>query len=227
MKAVKGLVTDSSSSQSSPFGGWIRTNNKRFVFSILTTLVMYVVTVFFSQSFLHLGIMNGESGFAKQKVSVGQYGHGYNLFSDDDDNLQTQTLDEESNSLLDCRSEYKYIKRNQSHGLKEEDYSKSRAFHGGIRRLSIFLEKLQLGKQPVTVVSYGGSISNGHGVEPATGIYSNAFVDWLNQYYPVTESSATNSSEIKTHTLVNHAKNGADVSLSRLFTACWLSLNCF
>jgi hypothetical protein len=125
-------------------------------------------------------------------------------------------VESESEKLLKCYSEYEDIKSNQTIGLMDDDYAKSRAYHGSIRRLAIFLEKLQSRQTPVTVVSYGGSISLGNGIAPGFDIYSNIFVKWLNAYYPVTTVGSTRANEAKTHKLYNRARGGFDVRTSQV-----------
>jgi hypothetical protein len=215
-----------SSSSSSRFAGLMLTMKNDFHILIVTTFFvsMFVTTVSLSNLFFHSNI-NGTSGPIDLKVSVQgyRYGHGSETDTEDDKevNLLSQlALDEVSNHLLQCHAIYDNMKANQTVGLMDDDYAKSRAYHGGVHRLSLFIEKLQSGQQPVTVVTFGGSISKGTAIEPLSGLYSNAFVDWLNQYYPIENRSktrTTNSSKISTHRLINHAHSGADVSTFQIF----------
>jgi hypothetical protein len=109
----------------------------------------------------------------------------------------------------------------------EEEYANSRAFHGSTRRLVLLLEKLQSQQKPITVVSYGGSISLGHGIHPGNGTYSIAFVEWLNTNYPVISESNTTSNEVKKHEIINHSRHGADVSSYSQNSCCPKMLLCF
>jgi hypothetical protein len=170
---------------------------------VVSTIVLLVISTLIS--------LISNDGFLKSKEEMEMIQVKSNE-SDKYDNNQQPPLDTKSEKIVQCFTEYNDIKSNQTFGLIDEDYANSRAFHGSTRRLELLLEKLQSRQKPVTVVSHGGSISLGHGINPGSGLYSNAFVDWLNTYYPVFSESNTTSNEVKKHKLINHSRHGADVS---------------
>jgi hypothetical protein len=189
--------------------GLTNTSNGSRFFIVLCSAVLVVTSLKLSFVWLDL-----KSGLLNESVKSNQ-----NYINDaSEDNAKfddvLQHIDGETKSLLRCFSDYKNMKSKQQFGLMDDDYARSRAYHGNTRRLSIFLDKLQARQQPVTVVSHGGSISLGHGIEPMDDMYSNTFVNWLNAYYPVILEPFS-SGENTAHTLINHARHGADVSTFR------------
>ena len=138
-----------------------------------------------------------------------------------------------------CKIEYERVMSSTiTQGLTEEDLLRSRAWIGNEERLVKFVNKLT--KKSITtattttnessggngggvnVVVCGGSITLGHGVEPAiTSRYSNKLEDWLNQMYPLSSSSSSSLPHPRNqkgqqqpqpkHNVYNHGSHGADM----------------
>jgi hypothetical protein len=87
--------------------------------------------------------------------------------------------------VVQCNKEYLYVKREQTIGIKPEDYLRSNAYYGNRQRLHTLVTKLRTGTQKVTVVTCGGSITIGHGVKPKETRYANCFINFLNTNYPL------------------------------------------
>ena len=124
-------------------------------------------------------------------------------------------------TFLTCQTEYQRIMSKVTTNLTADDYDRSIAQVGNRYRLSrIIQQKLSFrettppqqqqrrGREPLTIVVCGGSITLGHGITPVTSRYSNQLETFLNTVYPTKQQSA--------HTVYNRGSHGADVRISRI-----------
>lgn len=115
-----------------------------------------------------------------------------------------------------CQAEYDRVNVDRTPGLSTESIQRSRAWIGNRQRLDNLARNLTSGSD-VHVVTFGGSVTLGHGVEKNTtegyvsGPYGDLLEGWLNKMYGGGDEAGSDGEQQQRHKVFNMAAHGADI----------------